>query len=70
MSDIEKNLRAEAKKLLEEKKVDYVIGYEESNGKVSPCFIDNAKDVEKLVFNPGCVHNLSVYLLERFKSDY
>ena len=64
MSDIEKNLRAEAKKLLEEKKVDYVIGYEESNGKVSPCFIDNAKDVEKLVFNPGCVHNLSVYLLE------
>ena len=64
MTDIEKKLRAEAKKLLEEGKVNYIIGYEESNNKISPCFIDNAGDVEKLVWNFRCVYNLAVYLLE------
>ena len=62
--DIEEELRNEARKLLGDKRVDYVIGYEKAGDKISPCFIDNAKEVERLVWNPGCVHNLAVYLLE------
>ncbi len=66
MSDIEKEIREKAKKLLDEEKIKYIIGYEEGSDSfhVSPCFVKNPDDVEKIVWNPRCVNNLVVYLIE------
>lgn len=59
-------LREEAKKLLIAGKVKYVIGYEVGADGVtaSPVFIKNPDEAEKLVWNPGCVHNLAKFLVD------
>ncbi len=67
MADLEKQLRAEAKRLLEERQVDCVIGYENSDDPLisTPCFITEPKDVERLVLNCFCGNNLTKYLIGR-----
>jgi formate dehydrogenase (coenzyme F420) beta subunit len=64
VENIEKKLREEARKLLIEKKVDVLIGYE--NGTLpltaTPCFITNPDDVEKLVWNRFCTQNLAKFV--------
>ncbi|MEW6040475.1 MAG: hypothetical protein AB1633_03030 [Elusimicrobiota bacterium] len=57
-------LRSEVAKLLKEKKIDIVIGYEKSTDQDSttPCFVETEKELEKLVWNESCVYNLSCYL--------
>jgi len=62
MDDIEKKLQDAAKKLLKDSVVDCVIGYEKSGGNVVPCFVENPADAKRLVWNTGCIQNLSVYL--------
>jgi len=67
MIDIEK-LRFEVKKLISEKTVNYVIGYEKGTYglRVSPSFAYIETDVHKFIFNEFCIHNLSTYIgLER-----
>jgi ferredoxin len=61
---IERKLREEAKKLLEEKKVDVIIGYEAGTLPLTmtPTFITDPSEVEKLVWNSLCIHNLAKYV--------
>jgi formate dehydrogenase subunit beta len=58
------DLKKEAKQILKNEKVKYVIGYEKgTNGEAAaPAFITNAEDVEKLIWNPACIHNLTRFL--------
>jgi len=63
------DLKKEALNILKDEKVKYVIGYTEgANGtSVAPVFIKNPEDTEKLVWNPGCFHNLTRFLRDEKK---
>lgn len=67
MQEITHRIQEEARKLLQEKKVDLVIGYQQSwdEDTVTPCFITDVSGVDKLVFNERCTHNLAKYLVGR-----
>jgi len=64
---IEESMRATARKLLEDKEVDAVIGYAEGTLPMSstPMVITRGEDVEKLVWNNYCYINLATYLVPR-----
>ncbi len=64
MENIEKQLREEAKKLLAEKKVDVIVGYEEGTlpNQTVPCFIEDSESAETLVWNKFCSVNLAKYV--------
>jgi formate dehydrogenase subunit beta len=68
MVDVE-NLRKEAKRILKEGKVKYVIGYEKGqNGLISkPVFIKDPEDVDRLIWDPTCIHNLTKFLTDEKK---
>jgi len=57
-------LRNKAKELLENKKVDLIIGYQRVADGVlaAPCFIDSPDAVHKLIWDSYCVYNLANYL--------
>ncbi|MFP4081186.1 MAG: Coenzyme F420 hydrogenase/dehydrogenase, beta subunit C-terminal domain [Candidatus Aminicenantes bacterium] len=59
-------LKENAKKLLQEGKVKYVIGYKrKANGLMPvPAFIHKPQDVEKFIWDPSCVYNLTRYLVD------
>jgi len=63
---MEQKLRQEAKALLEQDKVDYIIGYEKGSLKftTTPLITKDKNDVDRLVVNPLIVNNLSVFLTE------
>lgn len=63
MENVEKKIREEAKKLLADKKVDVVIGYERGTLPLTatPCFITDDNDADKLVYDATCVQNLAKY---------
>ena len=60
------DLKKDAQRLLKEGTVKYIIGYEKSmNGLLpAPAFIKNPEDVEKLIWDPTCVHNLTRFLVD------
>ncbi len=59
MEEIKKN----AKELLTENKVQLVVGFEKGTAnKVRPAFFTKVEDLEKLIFNEFCIHNLALYL--------
>jgi len=64
VENIEKKIREEAKKLLADKKVDVIIGYEQGTLPLTatPCFITTPEEADKLVWNAYCVHNLAKYV--------
>jgi len=64
VENVEKQLREEAKKLLADKKVDVIVGYEEGTIplQTSPCFVTNPDDAGKLVWNSFCSQNLAKYV--------
>jgi len=64
MQDIEKQIKEIAKKLLDEEKVDLIIGYEQGTLplRARPAFIRESADVERLVWNSSCENNLANYL--------
>lgn len=64
--EIEKKLREQAGRLLEEGTVERIIGYEAGSLRfaTTPLITENKEDVDRLVVNPFIVHNLSVYLTE------
>lgn len=52
-----------AKELLENRKVNLIIGYEKgSAGNPRPAFITSPEKTDKLIWNESCVQNLAVYL--------
>jgi formate dehydrogenase (coenzyme F420) beta subunit len=61
---MDKELQEIVKKLLTEKTVDLVIGYEKGYDELhtKPVFIKTPEDAGKLVFNKFCLNNLAVYL--------
>ena len=63
---MEQKLRSEAKSLLEQGKVDYIIGFEPGSLKftTTPLITSDKGDASRLVINPFIVNNLSVYLTE------
>ncbi len=61
--EITREIRAQARELLESGQVSCIIGYEVgSRGRARPAFVHDADDVERLIWGPDCVHNLTVYL--------
>jgi len=58
------NLRMEVKKLLKDKKVDIVLGWEKGSLPLSstPLFIHEEEDVDRLIFDETCRNNLTTYL--------
>ena len=64
--DMEQRLQDEAKSLLEQERVDYIIGFEPGSLKftTTPLITKNKDDVDRLVITPFIVNNLSVYLTE------
>jgi len=62
----EQKLHHEAKTLLEQGQVDYIIGYETGSLKftTTPLITKDEDDTDRLVVNPFIVNNLSVYLTE------
>ncbi len=63
---MEQRLRQEAKSLLEQGKVDYIIGFELGSLKftTTPLITRDKDDIDRLVINPFVVNNLSVFLTE------
>lgn len=61
---MEQKLRSEAKALLQQGKVDYIIGFEPGSLKftTTPLITSSADDTDRLVINPFIVNNLSVFL--------
>jgi formate dehydrogenase (coenzyme F420) beta subunit len=58
-------LRELAKKLLQEKQVNAVLGYECDRRGVRPAFVTEAEDCGRLMFDHRCVQNLAAYLSPR-----
>ena len=63
---MQQKLRSEAKALLEQGKVGYIIGFEAGSLKftTTPLITSDKDDIDRLVINPFIVNNLSVYLSE------
>jgi ferredoxin len=63
--EIENSIKGLAKKLLEDKQVDVIIGYSKGTLPLSstPIIIRNVEDVDKLVWNNLCYVNLAKYLV-------
>lgn len=61
---VEQKLRQEAKTLLDEGKVDCIIGFQEGSLKftTSPLITGNSDDLDQLVINSFIVNNLATYL--------
>ena len=66
MEDRQKILTDEAKSLLEQGKVDWVIGYEPGSLKftTTPLITRDMDELDRLVINPFIVNNLSNFLIE------
>lgn len=64
--DMEQKLQDEAKALLEQGKVDWIIGFAPGTLKftTTPLITRNKDDIDRLVINPFVVNNLSVFLTE------
>jgi len=60
-------IRNKAKELLESKAVECVIGYERATDGLTarPLFVYEPAEVDKLIFDQTCTHNLVRYLLDR-----
>lgn len=65
MQEITQRIQKEASKLFQDEKVDVIIGYQQSWDEevVTPCFVTKKSQVEKLVFDDHCTHNLAKYLV-------
>jgi coenzyme F420-reducing hydrogenase delta subunit/ferredoxin len=69
-SDIEGLIQKKANELLSSDDVSCVIGYEIGpRGRTRPAFIYNPDDVERLVWNQTCTHNLTTYLKQKLSMD-
>lgn len=60
------DLKLEAKRILNDKKVKYIIGYRQNPNSylAAPDFIRTIGEVDRLVWNPTCLHNLTRFVVE------
>jgi ferredoxin len=60
------DLKKEAKRILKEGKVKYIIGYVKSTATnlAAPAFIKKPEDIDKLIWDPTCIHNLTKFLVD------
>ena len=60
---ITSKLHEEVKKLLETKNVKYVIGWSRGSYglRISPIFVETESEINRMVWSPFCVNNLSNY---------
>ncbi|MCJ7737253.1 MAG: 4Fe-4S dicluster domain-containing protein [Anaerolineae bacterium] len=67
MHEITQRIQQEARKLLQQKQVDVVVGYQRgwAEDVATPCFVTQESDVENLIFDEHCHHNLAKYLVGR-----
>jgi ferredoxin len=64
-----RELKNTARELLQSGQVRCVIGYESGpRGRTRPAFIYSTEDVERLIWDQSCTHNLSVYLKDALKT--
>lgn len=63
------DLRKEARRILKDEKVKYVIGYERGkNGFLpKPVFIEDPDEADRLIWDATCVHNLAKFLVDEKK---
>ena len=66
MTAVEDKLRQRAAELLESGQVVAVIGWEKGrfSNQTTPCFIDDASQVDRLIYNRHCVNALGKYVLD------
>ena len=64
MNSIIDDIRATARQLLTEGKVDVVIGYEKGSLplKATPCFVRSPQDTDKLIWDATCENNLAAFV--------
>ncbi len=64
MSSLTNEIREAARKLLLDRRVQVVIGFERGSMalRTRPCFVRKAKDVERLIWNGWCQNSLATYL--------
>lgn len=62
--EIDKKIQSTAESLFQEGKVDLIIGYQSGTSplRTKPCFVRDAEQASRLIWNPFCENNLSVYL--------
>ena len=67
MQQLTDDIRTIARKLLREKKVEVVIGYERGSLPLRrrPCFVRKEEDADRLVWDGWCENTLATYLLKR-----
>ena len=67
MSEPQDQIREHARKLLDEGKVEVIIGYEKGSIPLqsTPCFVRDSDNVERLVWDSTCGPNLAKYLFDR-----
>jgi len=67
LGNLEDEIREHARRLLDEKKVEMIIGYEKGSLPLrsTPCFVKDVKDVERLIWDATCGINLAKYLFDR-----
>ncbi len=59
----QQKLRSEAKKIITRDDVKYIIGWEKGTYgfQMTPLFVTSEDEIDRLIFNPLCVHNLAVF---------
>jgi formate dehydrogenase subunit beta len=64
VENVEKKLREAARRLLAEKKVDVVVGFETGTLPLTatPCFITTPEEADRLIWNPFCIQNLAKFV--------
>ena len=65
MEQIPERIREAARKLLQDKTVGVIIGYSHGwdDGVAAPCFVTDPSQVEQLIYDASCSHNLAKYLV-------
>ena len=64
MREMANEIRRAARELFEAKKIDMLVGFEKGSVgyRSRPCFISSAAEVERLLWDATCSHNIAVYL--------
>ena len=67
MQEITEKIRQEARTLLAEERIDVIIGYQQGWDEqiVTPCFVTDESEVDTLIYDENCTHNLAKYLVGR-----
>lgn len=71
MKQSEHEIINNVRKLLAERTISMFVGYESGSLplRTSPCFVYDPDDTRRLVWNPFCTNNVSVYLTRLFASN-